>query len=33
MKRLHRIDAILIGLALLIAAGDTIFVIVGRLPH
>jgi hypothetical protein len=33
MKRRQRIDAILIGLALLIAAADTIYVIIGRLPR
>jgi hypothetical protein len=33
MKRRRRIEAILIGLVLLIAAADTIFVIIGRLPR
>jgi hypothetical protein len=33
MQRDNRIDAILIGLVLLIAAADIIFVIIGRLPR
>jgi hypothetical protein len=32
MKSLNRLDAILIGLLLLLAVADTVYVVIGRLP-